>query len=193
MASSIWGHIYHLAKKISKSEKHKSGLPVTLHTIWTSGISTKTKINLFKTCVESILLYGSETRTMSKQLEKRLDGTYTRLLMRVQNINWKQHFTQEQIYGNLPKTSDVVRMRRNCFGGHCLRAKEEIISVLLFWSPPHQKRARKPLSYPETLVRDNDTDIPDLVNIMENRNLSGKDLLILITTVVAGSKVRLCY
>ena len=129
-----------------------------LHTIWTSGISTKTKINLFKTCVESILLYGSETWTMSKQLEKRLDGTYTRLLMRVQNINWTQHFTQEQIYGNLPKTSDVVRMRRNCFGGHCLRAKEEIISVLLFWSPPHQKRGRKPLSYPETLVRDNDTD-----------------------------------
>ena len=129
------------------------------------------KINLFKTCVESILLYGSETWTMSKQLEKRLYGTYTRFVMGLQNINWKQHFTLEKIYGNLPKVSDVVRMRRNRFTGHCLRAKEQIISVLLFWSLPHQKRGRKPLSYPETLVRDNDTDIPDLVNIMENRNL----------------------
>ena len=35
----------------------------------------------------------------------------------------------------------------------------------------HQKRGIKPLSYPETLVRDNDTDIPDLVNVMEDGNL----------------------
>ena len=79
-------------------------------------------------------------------------------VMRVQNINWKQHFTLEQIYGNLPKASDVVRIRKNCFAGHCLRAKEEIISVLLFWFLPHQKRESKPLTYPKTLVRDNDTD-----------------------------------
>ena len=54
---------------------------------------------------------------------------------------------------------------------HCLRANEKIISDLLFWSFPYQKRGRKSLSYPETLVRDSDTDITDLVNIMENRNL----------------------
>ena len=63
--------------------------------------------NLFK----SKPLYGSETWTMSKQLEKRLDGTYTRLLMRVQNINWK-HFTLEQIYVSLPKASHVVKSLR---------------------------------------------------------------------------------
>ena len=142
-----------------------------LHTIWTTGISTQTKINLFKTFVECTLLYGSETWAMPKLLEKRLDGTYTRLLMRVQNINWKQHFTLEQIYGNLPKASDVFRMRRNRFAGHCIRAKEEIIFDLLFWFLTRQKRGRKPLSYLETLVSDNDTDITDLVNIMENRNL----------------------
>ena len=91
--------------------------------------------------------------------------------MRVQNINWKQHFTLAEIYRNLPRASDVVRMRRNRFADHCLRAKEEIMSDLFFWSLPHQKRGRKPLSYPETLVRYNDTDINDLVNIIENRNL----------------------
>ena len=81
---------------------------------------------------------------MSQQLEKRLDGPYTRLLMRVQNINWNQHFTLEQTL--------------------------EIISNLHLWSLPHQKRGRKPLSYPETLVSDNDNGIPELVNIIENRN-----------------------
>ena len=84
--------------------------------------------------------------------------------------HWKQHFTLKQIYGILPKVSDLVRMRRNCFAGHCLHAKEEIIFDLLFWYLLHQKRERKSLSYPETLVRHNDTDIPDLVNIMEDRN-----------------------
>ena len=69
-----------------------------LHTMQTSGISTKTKINLFKICVENILLYGSDTWTKLKQLEKRLDGIFTRLLIRVQNINWKQHFTLKQIF-----------------------------------------------------------------------------------------------
>ena len=52
-------------------------------------------------------------------------------------------------------------MRRNCFAGHCLRAKEEIISDFLLWFLLYQKRGRNPLSYPETLVRDNDTDIPE--------------------------------
>lgn len=42
---------------------------------------------------------------------------------------------------------------------------------LTFSSDPRQKRVRKPLSYLEKLVRDDDTDIPDLVNIMENRRL----------------------
>ena len=77
-----------------------------LHTMWNSGISNKTKINLFKTCFENILLYGSGKSTISKQLEKRLDGTYTRLLMRAQKINWKQHFTPEQIY-KTPQRSQI--------------------------------------------------------------------------------------
>ena len=38
-----------------------------LHRIWQSDISTATKINLFKACVESILLYGAETWTMNKE------------------------------------------------------------------------------------------------------------------------------
>ena len=63
----------HLESYISSSKKdfkiRKAKVWVTsnkLHTIWTSGVSTKIKINLFKTCVESILLYGSEPWTMSK-------------------------------------------------------------------------------------------------------------------------------
>ena len=41
--------------------------------------------NTFKTIIELILLHDSETWTLTRQQEKRLDGTYTRLLMRVKN------------------------------------------------------------------------------------------------------------
>ena len=153
MTSSIWNHIYIY---ISSSKKDFASHYMDL---WHLN-QNKNKLvqNLFK----SKLLYGSETWTMSKQLEKRLDGTNTRLLMRVQNINWK-HFTLEQIYVSLPKASHAVRMRRNCFAGHCLRAKKEIMSDLLFQSLQRQKKGGKPISYPETLVKGNDTYICDMV------------------------------
>ena len=99
-----------------------------LHHIWKSNISNKTKISFFRACVESILLYGVGTWTMKRDLEKRLDGTYTRLLMRVQNMNWRNHPTKEEIYKDIPPISDTVRMRRNRFAGHCHRSQGEIIS-----------------------------------------------------------------
>ena len=98
-----------------------------LHLIWQSDISRATKINLFKACVESILLYGAETWTMNKELRDRLDGTYTRLLMRVQNLSWRNHPTKAQIYGGIPSISVVVAQRRLRFAGHCHRAKDHTV------------------------------------------------------------------
>jgi len=37
--------------------------------------------------IESILLYGSESWTLTKSLSKKLDGSYTRLLRKVQNVS----------------------------------------------------------------------------------------------------------
>ena len=83
-----------------------------MNKIWSSNLDNVFKIKIFKAVVEPILLYGSETWTLSKKLEKRLDGTYTRLLMRVQNISWKTHPTKHLIYTNLPPVSRLVQARR---------------------------------------------------------------------------------
>ena len=74
-----------------------------LHIIWQSNISRKTKLDFFRACVQSILLYGSETWAVKKDLQDRLDGIYTRLLMRAQNISWREHKTKEEIYDGIPK------------------------------------------------------------------------------------------
>ena len=101
-----------------------------LHRIWTSKLDTKIKIRIFRATVEPILLYGSETWTLPVRLERRLDGCYTRLLMRAKNLSWKNHPTIGQIYGNLSSASSLVRQRRTQYAGHCLRANTEIISSL---------------------------------------------------------------
>ena len=58
-----------------------------MRTLWRSNQSTSLKISFFGAAVESIPLYWAEDWTLTKQLEARLDGCYTRLLMMVLNKN----------------------------------------------------------------------------------------------------------
>ena len=90
--------------------------------IWKSDLTREIKISLFCSTVESVLLYGSDTWTLSEKLTKQLDGCYTRMLRTVLNIHWNQFLTNEQLYGGLPKLSDKIRRRRLTFVGHCRRS-----------------------------------------------------------------------
>jgi hypothetical protein len=114
-----------------------------MHKIWISDLNVELKVCIFRATVESILLYGSETWTMSAKLTKRLDGTYTRLLRRAKNLSWRTHPTRELIYGNLCPVSTLVKARRVQFAGHCYRAENEIISSLLLWRPPPKGKITK--------------------------------------------------
>ena len=124
--------------------------------IWQSNIPRSTKLAFFRACVESILLYGSETWTMKKALQDRLDGTYTRLLMRVQNISWREYKTKAEIYGDIPPISSVVACRRTRFG---FRAKDQIISDVISLRLPCPNRGRRPLNYIDCIARDIGHDI----------------------------------
>jgi hypothetical protein len=151
----------YLGSFISSSEKDfktRKGMAWSacndLHKIWVSNLDTEIKTNIFKTLIEPILLYGSETWTLSAKLEKRLDGTYTRLLMRVKNLSWKRHPTLKQIYGSLPRVSQIVKARRVQFTGHCFRAAHETVSPFILWKPnPVGKKCQK-LTYPDVISRD---------------------------------------
>ena len=58
----------------------------------------------------SILLYGCSTWTQTKQLEKKLDGNYTRMLRAVLNKSWRQHPTRHQLYGHLPPSRKLYKL-----------------------------------------------------------------------------------
>ena len=50
----------------------------------------KMKRSFFQAAVTSILLYGCTTWTLTKRLEKKLDGNYTRMLRAILNKSWQQ-------------------------------------------------------------------------------------------------------
>ena len=93
------------------------------------------KRSFFQAAVVSILLYGCTTWTLTKRLERRLDGNYTRMLRTVLNKSWRQHPTRLQLYGHLPPITKTIQVRRTRHAGHCWRSKDELISDVLLWTP----------------------------------------------------------
>ena len=63
------------------------GAMVGLNDLWKSALSDNIKRDFFQAAVQSILIYGSESWTLTKKLEAKLDGTYTRMLRAVLNIS----------------------------------------------------------------------------------------------------------
>ena len=144
-----------------------------LHKIWVSDLHKYIKLNIFKTLILPKLLYGCETWTVNAKQQKLLDRTYTRLLMRVQSLSWKKHPNKEQIYGNLPPISQLVKKRRVQFAGHCFRASGEMVSSLILWKPRSNGRRGHKLTYPDVLAKDTGIRLEDLGEAMGNREVWG--------------------
>ena len=56
-----------------------------LSIIWKSNLTDKMERSFFQAAVVSILLYGCTTWTLTKRLEKKLDGNYIRMLRAILN------------------------------------------------------------------------------------------------------------
>ena len=87
--------------------------------IWKSDLTDKMKHCFFQAAVVSILLYGCTTWTLTKQLKKKLDSNYTRMLRAILNKFWQLHPTKNQLYGHLPPIRKTIQVRRPKHAGHC--------------------------------------------------------------------------
>ena len=103
--------------------------------------------------MESVLLYGSEAWTLTKSLEKQLSGCYTRLLRMVFNVHWKEHVTNEELFGTMMRVTDKIQERRMRFAGHNIREVWTPLSKLILWELMHERtsRGRPTHSYVEVL------------------------------------------
>ena len=91
-----------------------------LSIIWKSDLTDKMKCSFFQTAIVSILLYECTTWTLTKRLEKKLDGNYTRMLRAILNKSWRQHPTRHQLYGHLPPITKTIQVRRTRHAGQQL-------------------------------------------------------------------------
>ena len=62
-----------------------------------SKLSIKTKAAIYRACVCSTLLYGSETWTLSKANEKKLNTFHFRCLRRILRITWQHKIPNEVV------------------------------------------------------------------------------------------------
>ena len=116
-----------------------------LSIIWKSDLTDKMKRSFFRAAVVSILLYGFTTWTLTKRLEKKIDGNYTRMLRAILNKSWRQHPTRHQLYGYLPPITKTIQVRRTGHAGPCWRSRDELISDVLLWTPTYgQVKAGRP-------------------------------------------------
>ena len=60
-----------------------------LSVVWKSELINNMKRSFFQAAVVLILLYGCTTWTLTKRMEKKLDGNYTRMLRAVLNKSWR--------------------------------------------------------------------------------------------------------
>ena len=133
------------------------------------GISKSEFPRIFRVLIEPILLYGSETWTLSARQQRRLDGCYTRLLMRVLNLSWRNHPTLEIIYRDLLRVSTLVRKRRVQFAGHCTHASDELVSSFVLWRHPSSKNRSRKLTFPDRIKRDTEIPVANLLGAMQDR------------------------
>ena len=139
--------------------------------IWKSNLTDKIKCSFFQAAVVSILLYGCTTWTLTKRLEKKLDGNHTRMLRAILNRSWQQHPTRRQLYGHLPPITKTIQARRTRHAGHCWRSKDEIISDELRWTPAYgQSKAGRPArTFIRQLCNDKGCNPEDLQEVMNDR------------------------
>ena len=128
-----------------------------------------------------ILLYECTTWTLTKRLEKKLDGNYTRILRAILNKSWRQHPTRHQLYGYLPLITKTIQVRRARHAGHCWRSKDELVSDVLLWTPTYgQAKAGRPArTYLQLLCEDtecNPEDLPEAMNDREKWREMVKDI-----------------
>ena len=158
-----------------------------LSIIWKSDLTDKMKHRFFQAAVTSILLYGCTTWTLTKRLEKKLDGNYTRVLRVILNKSWRQHPTRHQLYGHLPPITKTIQVRQTRHAGHCWRSRDELIRDVLLWTPTHSraKAGRPAWTYIQQLCENTGCcpdDLPRAINDREEWRGRVKDIRATSTT-----------
>ena len=147
-----------------------------MNRVWKSKMKRKMKVRLFRSTVETILLYGSETWTITKSLGKRIDGCYSRMLRAALNIRRSDKVSNAEVFQEIPRVTEKIRTQRLKLAGHLARHDDLVGHELLMWKPAHgqSRRGRPALTYPDILLQDLDgvcDNREEALELMINRDM----------------------
>ena len=122
-------------------------------------LSANHKIRLFRTFIEPILLYNSETWSLTTTLEKNIDSFHRRLLRICLNYRYPKITSSEKLYtlANETLLSTKIRRRRLALLGHILRLDQETPAqrAIRYYVAPHPRPVgRPPLTWIALVTKD---------------------------------------
>ena len=110
--------------------------------LWKSKqLSVHLKCNLYKALVLSAVLYSSETWTLSKLMERKLESFHCGCLRRILRVSYLEKATNEEIMSRsrLPQLSTMIMLKRIKWYGHIQRMEPGRLARSAFdWDPPDQ-------------------------------------------------------
>ena len=100
-----------------------------LSIIWKSDLAGKIRQDFFQAAVVTILWYGCITWALTKCIEKKPNGIYSRMLCIIVNKSWKQHLMKQQLYSHSLPIFKSIQVRWKRHVEHCWRIKDKLISM----------------------------------------------------------------
>lgn len=156
--------------------KKARGAFTTLNRIWSSSVYSKpVKLNIFKSCVISVLLYGCETWLVAENIKRRLQAFVNRCLRRILRIFWPNRITNEELLRKAYMRNINLEIRKRKFGwiGHTLRKDpSEVCHRALVYNPQGSRRRGRPRNTwrrstlsDANLNRENEAPIENLMDL----------------------------
>lgn len=146
-----------LNKRIGKAAAAMSKLTKR---VWENNkLTTVTKVAVYRACVLSTLLYGSESWTTYSRQEHRLNSFHLRCLRRILGITWQDRVTNAEVLdrAKLPSMFTLLSQRRLRWLGHVHRMKDGRIPKDMFYgelAAGSRPKGRPTLRYKDVCKRD---------------------------------------
>ena len=88
--------------------------------VWTNNkLTQQTKVQVYRACVMSTLLYGSESWTLHARHERKLNAFHMCSLIRIMNITWQDKVPNNTILksAGIPTIYSILKQRRMRWAG----------------------------------------------------------------------------
>lgn len=113
-----------IGKRIGKAATNMAKLSAR---VWENKkLTTQTKVAVYRTCIVSTLLFGSESWTTYASQEKRLNIFHMRCICRILSISWTDKVPNNEVLAraNIPSMFTLLRQRRLRWLGHVYRMED---------------------------------------------------------------------